>query len=53
MKIILVRRMFDPIVRKTWLQQFTIEARNDAEFKAELAKLDARHPRWTGEVPRD
>lgn len=51
MKVIIVRRMYDPIARKSWVQPFTIEANSQAELDAELAKLDARHPRWTGEVP--
>lgn len=51
MTIILYRRMYDPVARKSWWQPFTIEAGTPAELKAEIAKLDARHPRWTGETP--
>ena len=52
MKMYIVRRMYDPIARKSWHQTFTIEFNSMEEFKAELAKLNAIHPRWTGEVPR-
>jgi len=49
--IVLVRRMYDPIKKVEWLESFRLSANSKEELKEELAKLNLRHPRWTGDTP--
>jgi hypothetical protein len=48
MKMVIFRRMYDPLARKQWVESFVLEGNSLAELDAEYARLDARHRKWTG-----
>lgn len=49
MKMVVYRRMYDPLARKQWVERFVLKGKSLADLNAELAKLNARHRKWTGQ----